>query len=123
MGDAFRRLRTDLNASPTREADVGVVLDELGLEAVGVKAALEISEAIPLLLGPRQLHAAGEFLQMPHHGGGVDTVTQGLDHRIGHHASLAARGDAGATSSGSGWPARSTTKKVANRLSTPASMT
>src|SRR5215210_4162365 len=60
MRDAVRRLRPDLDPGPTGKADIGVVLDELGPEAVGVKAGLEVAEALPLLLGSRQLHAAGE---------------------------------------------------------------
>src|SRR3954468_6551739 len=92
MRDAVRRLRPDLDPGPTGKADIGVVLDELGPEAVGVKAGLEVAEALPLLLRSRQLHAAGEFLQVPHHGGSVDGATQGLDYRIGHHTILAARG-------------------------------
>ncbi len=103
MGNAVRRVCVDLDARPAGQADVGVVQNQVRLVAVRVEPGLQVAETFQFLRRPGELHAAGEFLQVAHHRGGVDGGAQAGDLFIDHQTGLFSGGHGnGATSSGTG---------------------
>src|SRR3954451_10421158 len=122
MRDAVGPLAADLDldASSARQADIGVVQDELGAPAVPVEAGLQVAEAFTLLRGPRQLDPPGELLKMAHHRGCIDGRAKRRDGRLGYHARPLPKAARGARTSGTGCPARSFLRNLPDRLITPA---
>ena len=72
VGDAVRCRHLDFDPRSAWQTDVSVVQDQLGLVAVPVEGCLQVAKAFQLLRRSRQLHAAGELLQVPHHRAGID---------------------------------------------------
>jgi hypothetical protein len=100
------------------------MLNQLGVIAIAIESRLQIPEALKLLRCPRELDPTRELGEVAHHGRSVDVRTKAIDPCVRHYAIFpSSRVSSGAMSSGSGRPARSRTKAVATKLSTPAPIT
>ena len=74
--DAGERLVVHIDPRLARQADIGVVHDELGAVAVLVELRLEVPQALQFVRRAGQLHPAGEFLHVAHQDRAIDRLAQ-----------------------------------------------
>ena len=84
MRDAGQRMVVHIDARLARQADIGVVHDQLRAVAVLVEPRLEVAQALQLVRSAGQLHPARQLLHMSHQDRAIDRLAQRTTNRIAH---------------------------------------
>ena len=82
--DAGQSLIVHVHPRATRQADIGIVMQQLRPITELVQPRLDIPQAGQFVRRARQLHPAGEFLHVSHQDGPIDGIAYCAAEWIGH---------------------------------------